>query len=430
MYRVRNWTGFPERKVPGFPFRTGRELKNLLRKHRPCIPHGSGRSYSDCCLGNSAIVSGPFSHILSFDPLKGILRCESGTTLRKIIEFALPGGWFPEITPGTAHVTVGGAIAGDVHGKNHHLAGCFSNSVLEMELLLPSGEILTLKPGHELFHATCGGLGLTGFILNATIRLKRVRSGNIRQLLFVTRNLAETLEIFEKYGDVSFSAGWLDGTARGRARGRGVILLGEFADDGDLSVRWGRAVRSPSLPFSVVTGSTVRLFNAFYFLKALTKQGESVVSFREFFYPLDSLDDWYGLYGRKGFLQYQFVLPLKTGAVGLDEVLYTVSRSGIHPSLVVIKRFGPENRNLLSFPMEGYTLAMDFPLVRGVFHLLKTLDRLVLKYGGRLYLCKDARVSREMFERTYPGADEFRKIRKKYDLKDSLRSFLSERIKI
>lgn len=430
MHLVRNWTGFPRTKTPALFFRTERELRKLLKEERTFIPHGSGRSYGDCCLGRAALVSRRFAHLLEFDSSRGILRCESGLTLREVINFALPRGWFPGVVPGTAHITVGGAIAGDVHGKNHHIAGCFSRYVLEIKLMLPTGDVVTTRPGDKLFHATCGGMGLTGIILEAVLQLRPVRSGLIKQLLFITRNLAETLELFDRYRDMSFSAGWLDGTASGKSLGRSVVMFGDFAEEGPLEPVPEGAGSVPPLPVSVISNVSIKMFNRFHLLRSRFREGESLVSIGEFFFPLDSLSHWYRLYGRRGFLQYQFVLPLARGAEGLEEVLHTVIRSGIYPSLAVLKRFGPENENMLSFPMEGYTLALDFPISRDLFRLLDSLDRLVLKYGGRIYLCKDARMNREVFEAGYPRIDEFRRIRKEYDLRGRAESFLSRRLEI
>lgn len=383
---------------------------------RKCIARGLGRSYGDSSLADRVITTLRANRIYSFDAGTGLLTCEAGLSLDDIVSVFLPRGWFLEITPGTRFVTVGGAIASDVHGKNHHVAGCFSESVLAFHLLLPGGEVVTCsrEENRELFLATCGGMGLTGIILDAVIRLRKVDSALIEQQTFSAANLTEAFTLFEQHGDWPYSVAWIDCLARGGKKGRSILMVGEHAAAGSLDLPPKKKVTVPfSMPGMLLNRYTVSAFNELYHAMKTKKASREQVDLHSFFYPLDSLLEWNRIYGGTGFTQYQFVLPLESSREGLSAILDQIADSGQGSFLAVLKLFGRENENYLSFPREGYTLALDFKITRNLFPLLDRLDSLVLDFGGRLYLTKDARMKPAMLRAGYPSLARFEQVREK-----------------
>lgn len=428
---VTNWIRYPKYSPKCYYFTTLNDVVKLYREAIPFIPYGNGRSYSDCCLSKNVLLLRSQRYILDFDEKNGIIHCLAGVLLSEIIEFVVPKGWFLKVTPGTKYITVGGAIASDVHGKNHHKDGCFSESVVEFRLLLPSGDIVTCKKGDELFHATCGGMGLTGVIIDAKIQLKKIQSKNLRQQTLKTKNLQETFEVFEKIADIPYSVAWMDCLATGKNMGRSLVMYGDFLNDGDLDYREPKKINIPfDFPSFFLNSVVAKVFNSFYYNKVKRKEESRVVSIDEFFYPLDAILNWNRLYGKNGFLQYQFILPKDRSYEGLEQILWLINKEGKIPFLGVLKLYGKENQNYLSFPLEGYSLALDFKIESGIFELLERLDRVVVKYGGRIYLAKDVRMGREVFEFGYPLVENFRNIRKKYDLKGKIESLQSIRLNI
>ncbi|MCS7308083.1 MAG: FAD-binding oxidoreductase [Aquificaceae bacterium] len=402
-----------------------KQAKRELLKLNHYIPFGKGRSYGDSALSENIVYTPSYNHILEFDEKNGFIRCQSGITIGALINFLVPRGWFLWVTPGTKHVTIGGAIASDVHGKNHHKDGSFCQFVEEIKLMLPDGNIVVVKKGEELFRATCGGIGLTGVILEAKLKLKKVYSKNILQTTVKTEKLEETIEFFEKFKDVPYSVAWVDCIKSGRS----LISMGDFAKDGDLAYKPSRKIKIPfELPSFILNRTSISLFNYFYYNKVKWKQEFKKVSLEEFFYPLDGIENWNFFYGRRGLIQYQFILPKSESYHGLAEVMEEVNKSGVYPTLCVLKLYGEQNGNYLSFPMEGYSLAMDFWVEDKVFSLLSRLDRIVLKYGGRLYLAKDSVMNKEVFEAGYPMVEKFREIRRQIDPERRLRSLQSLRL--
>lgn len=390
-------------------------LRNCLADAPSTIPYGLGRSYGDSALAQEVIATRRFNSILAFDPNTGMVTCECGVSLAELIDAFLPRGWFPAVVPGTKFITVGGAIASDVHGKNHHRQGCFSQQVLDLQLMLADGHLLHCSPtqNRELFRATCGGMGLTGVILTATLQLTQVPSSQIRQLVVPARCLEEVLEAFESYDHWSYSVAWIDCLASGENLGRSLLILGEHETRGPLRQWPRRQWKLPCpLPGSLLNQYTVRLFNAAYHGVKTKRASESLVPLESFFFPLDAVQQWNLMYGRRGFTQYQLVLPKDAGCVGLKQILKNLSRYGMGSFLAVLKLMGAENDNYLSFPLEGYTLALDFKIEKRLFRLLDDLDRIVADHGGRIYLTKDARMSTAMFRRCYPRWREFQTLRK------------------
>ncbi|WP_148571061.1 FAD-binding oxidoreductase [Aliarcobacter cryaerophilus] len=426
-----SWGMFPKIKSKKFTFNTKDSLKNILKENNTFISFGNGRSYGDSALAENIIYSKPYNYFLDFDEERGILHCQSGVMLSEIIEAFVPRGWFLKVTPGTKLITIGGAIASDVHGKNHHVEGCFSSCVEEFTLILPNGEIKNVKKDDELFLATCGGMGLTGVILDAKISLKKINSKYINQTTIKTKNLKDTFEAFEKYSHMPYSVAWIDCLAKGENIGKCLLMVGDFADDGKLDFKEKKKINIPfNFPSFALNNLSVKAFNWLYYKKAPMGESEQKVDIDTFFYPLDAINNWNRIYGKGGFTQYQFILPKDKSYDGLKEILEKISKSGKGSFLAVLKLYGEVNQNYLSFPMKGYSLALDFKIEKGIFELLNSLDEIVLKYGGRIYLTKDVRVSKETFEKGYPNIEKFRNLRKEYGMDKKFHSLQSKRLGI
>jgi len=429
--KICGWGRYPQIESEGLHFETRNQLCSSLEKCAECIVYARGRSYGDSALNERVIFTDRFDKFLMFDRTKGILSCESGVTIAEIIEAFLPRGWFVCVTPGTKFVSIGGAIASDVHGKNHHKAGCFSECVISFYLMLPGGDIVrcSREENPELFHATCGGMGLTGIILEATIRLQPVRSAYIREKVIRCENLEEVLDQFEKNCEVPYSVAWIDCLAKGDDQGRSVLMLGEHADSGNLSAALERQISMPfNSPAFLINKSTVSIFNHLYYQKQQACVDGRITSINTFFYPLDRIGHWNRMYGSKGFTQFQLVMPKEAGKKGLSTILDRISVAGLGSFLAVLKLLGPGNTNDLSFPMEGYTLALDFKIQQELFPLLDELDRIVLNYGGRSYLTKDVRMSKEVFRMGYPKWEKFSEIRERYRMNRKFNSLQSRRL--
>ena len=395
------------------------------------IARGLGRSYGDSSLACTVLETQYINHFQSFDEATGVLRCEAGVSLAQILEVFVPRGWFLPVTPGTRFVTVGGAIASDVHGKNHHISGTFCEHVVQIDMLLGNGEKITISPTQhlEFFRATCGGMGLTGIILSASIRLIPIKSSEIIQTTIKAPNLSGVLQAFEEHQNATYSVAWIDCLATGKDLGRSLLMLGEHAQKGPLAAQGNKVIPIPmDMPSLLLNQTTISAFNALYYNKTLQTKSTQQIAYEPFFYPLDALANWNRLYGKSGFLQYQFALPKAVGEAGLREVLKRIASSGKGSFLAVLKIFGNANQNLLSFPVEGYTLALDFKVEPNLFELLNELDRLVLKHGGRLYLSKDARMSEVTFKASYPRWSEFEAIRRQYFAIGNFASYQSKRL--
>jgi FAD/FMN-containing dehydrogenase len=408
---------------------------------RPLIARGNGRSYGDASFGPGLTVDmRRLGRLIAFDEATGELTCEAGALLSEIVAVFTPRGWFPPVTPGTKFVTVGGMVASDVHGKNHHGAGSFCDHVLSVRLALGDGTILTCSQAEnaDLFAATCGGMGLTGTLLTVTFRLIPVRSSKILQETVRAPDLAAAIDIFEAGAARTYSVAWIDCLASGANLGRSVIIFGEHAAPQDLDPAEQatpfarpspRGKRVPvDFPTVALNRLSVSLFNQVYY--RLQKPGRKVVDIDPYFYPLDAIQDWNRIYGRHGFLQYQCVLPLETSRDGLTALLTEIARVGQASFLAVLKRLGRESFGYLSFPREGYTLALDFPANPETFALLDRLDRIVTEAGGRLYLAKDARMRAPMLRSGYPRLEQFNAVRQRYGLDGRFRSALSDRLEI
>jgi len=387
-----------------------------LPQAAPMLVYGNGRSYGDVCLnaGGTLLAARGLDRFISFDTATGVLECEAGVLLSEIIALALPRGWFPAVAPGTALVTVGGAIANDVHGKNHHRAGSFGHHLLEFELHRSDGQTLRCSPDHnpDWFQATIGGLGLTGMITTARLQLRPVAgewiAGDSQRFGSLRDFFALSLESDAAY---EYTVAWLDCAASGAKLGRGVFMRGNHAGYTAPAPRV-RSLRFPlTPPVSPVTGTTVRLFNELYYHRRAARQRRALWPYPPFLFPLDRLQEWNRMYGPRGFFQYQCVVPGSAAPEALPEMLRIIARSRQGSFLVVLKKFGEQPaRGLLSFPRPGVTLALDFPNRGAVtLQLLEMLDAITRAAGGAVYPAKDARMSAQSFQQYFPAWQQLTK---------------------
>jgi len=421
------------------------QLVSLLRDApaRGVIARGLGRSYNNAAQndGGLVIVTTRMNRILSLDSGAGEAVCEAGVSLEQLMIAGLPGGWFVPVSPGTRQVTVGGAIAADVHGKNHHRAGSFARHVRWFDLLLPSGEVARVSPAGDprLFWATAGGMGLTGIILRAAVQLIRVETARVRVDTLRATDLDEAMScLADADGRYGYTVAWLDCLARGRRLGRSVVTSGDFAAVADLPERHRRdplafrpaaPLRAPrACPPGLINRYTVALANETWYRKAPRRRTGEIQTIGAFFHPLDGIGNWNTVYGPGGFRQYQFVVP--TGQEqALRRGLELISTAGAPSFVTVLKRFGPGDDGFLSFPMAGWTLALDFPArTPGLAGLLDLLDEIVLAVGGRVYLAKDSRVRPDALAAMYPRLAAFRDVRAELDPARLLVSDLSRRL--
>ena len=434
------WGRYPSIDAKSFTFDGEGELRAVLGSVSGghAIARGLGRSYGDSALSENLLSTRRLNRFISFDDATGELVCESGVSLSEILDVFVPRGWFLPVTPGTRFVTVGGAIGSDVHGKNHHNAGSFSNHVTWIDLLISDGSVVRCSKfeREELFLATCAGYGLTGVILRAAVRLLKIETAYMRERTIKTKNLDEALEAFDEESGWTYSVGWIDCLAGGKSLGRSVLMLGEHATKSDvgeaadpLRLKPNRELAVPfEFPGFFLNAFTVRAFNGAYYGKASSK--ESVVRYEPFFYPLDGVHNWSRVYGKRGFAQYQLVLPKVSGREGLKKILNVTASKGLGSFLAVLKLFGKEDGPYLSFAREGYTLALDFPMTTSLFQELDELDAIVKDYGGRLYPTKDSRMKKEMFRAGYPQTDKFMEVRSAVDPDRRFESLQSRRFGI
>jgi decaprenylphospho-beta-D-ribofuranose 2-oxidase len=408
---------------------------------RGVAARGLGRSYGDAAQNAGGLVLDltGLERILAFDVPTGTLRAEAGLSIDRLLRAVLPFGWFVPVTPGTRFVTLGGALAADIHGKNHHVDGSFAAHVTGFTLVTPDGQVRWVTPEGEprIFWATAGGMGLTGTITSVELRLRPVTSAWMRVDTERGRDLDDLLERLRRDDHrTAYSVAWLDGVARGGRLGRGVITRGWHADADEVRppvddpLRFAPSTRlaAPDLfPPGVLNRASVAAFNELWYRRAPRQRHGELQQLGTFFHPLDGVADWNRIYGPRGFLQYQFVLPASEEAM-LRRIVERISSSSLASFLAVLKRFGPANDGLLSFPTDGWTLALDFPNVAGLRELLDGLDELVVAAGGRHYLAKDARMPPHVLQATYPRLDEFREVRAELDPHGRLTSDLARRL--
>ena len=391
----------------------GSAARRVASTRRPGLPSGMQRSYGDVSTNEYGTLwdCRQLDKLIAFDEASGVLTCEAGVLLRDIQAIFGPRGWMLPVTPGSGMVTIGGAIANDVHGKNHHRQGTFGNHVLGLTLLRTDGEIIDCSPGENIdwMQATIGGLGLTGIILSATIGLEAVPGPWIAAEDIAFESIGDYFAL-SRNSEATFehNVAWIDATTDGGRRG--IFTRGNAVAAPKRKLPADRTVSFPfTPPFSLVNALTSPAFNRVYFRLNAAKAGRRTEHYRSFFYPLDAIHDWNRMYGPKGFFQYQSVIPLSNAEEATREMLAECAQAGIGSFLGVLKKFGDiPSVGMLSFPEPGITLALDFPQ-RGpeTASLFARLDAVVRAGGGRLYPAKDARMPREMFEAGYPRIDEF-----------------------
>ncbi|MGV0966572.1 FAD-binding protein [Empedobacter falsenii] len=400
---VANWGLYPSIKANVVSPTTILEFQEAILSNEEVIARGNGRCYGDASLQNTIISTSKWNKFIDFDREHGIIEVESGVLLSDILEVSILAGYFISVTPGTKFITVGGAIASDVHGKNHHIDGCFSDHLIHFDLMIENGDILhcSRNENTDLFWATIGGMGLTGIVISAKFMLKKIESAYIRNEAIQAKNLDEIFDLFESSESWTYNVAWLDCLQKGTSLGKSIMLRGEHATLGELPQKFKKnplkikKKLNLNIPFFfpnfALNPLSIKIFNWLYFNKQGKKHLKNYVDYETFFYPLDAVHNWNRIYGKNGFIQYQFVIPKETGKEGMRKILETIAASGNGSFLVVLKLFGDNNPKAYnSFPMKGYTLALDFKVNNKLEKLIASLDKIVMDYGGHIYRTKDA----------------------------------------
>lgn len=431
MSLLSGWGRFPSAECNVITARSEADVRAAVAAS-PLIARGNGRAYGDAAMNTGCTLDMTgMDRMLSFE--EGVLVAEAGVLLGDIIHTFLPRGWFPMVTPGTKYVSLGGAIAADVHGKNHHIDGSFRSCVDWVDLMGTDGMVDRVTPEDDLFHWTLGGMGLTGVIIRAQIRLRAVETSFIAQESQALTSLTDTLAAFEATLDAPYSVAWID-CSDGPHHGHSLLLLGEHATPDALPKRQNplEVKRKGKLPIPfgapsfLFKGLWLRAMNGIYWRRGAKRAGAKIVNWDSYFYPLDALKNWNRLYGRRGFVQFQCALPMDTAAEGLTQLMAEIAASRSGSVLSVLKRFGPQS-GPFSFPMPGYTLALDFPANERSLALMERLDAITLAHKGRFYLAKDARMP-EAVAKADARADAFAAMRAQTGLAKRFTSIQSERL--
>jgi decaprenylphospho-beta-D-ribofuranose 2-oxidase len=439
--QISGWGRYPIRDVPVFCPVSRREWDHatLGQDQRPYSPRGLGRSYGDAALpsyGGRSISTAFLNRFIALDAENGVLTAEAGLSLDEILDVIVPRGFFLPVTPGTAFVTLGGAVASNVHGKNHHHVGSIEGFILGLEVATPIG-LKTCSPTEnaDLFRATVGGYGLTGCIVQVTLQLVRIASASVRVKRLRAENLKSLFDLFREHdAGHAFSVAWMDSLAQGKDLGRGVLLLGDFAEaavgrplskGGSPSASFGLPLLAPN---GLLRPGLMQLFNGAYY--HFQQEDEGLEPLRTYFYPLDRIRNWNRLYGSRGFLQYQCAIPDPQGEVGIEACLHFLAKRRLGSFLTVLKRCGDDFSGI-PFCKRGYTLALDIPLHSpSIARELDALDDLVLRHGGRIYLTKDARLSASRFKAMVPEWEGFMETVRRYNPDGLCRSALSDRLEL
>jgi FAD/FMN-containing dehydrogenase len=383
--------------------------------HHGALPVGMGRSYGDVCLlkDGTLVRTTGMNRLLGFDPATGVLTAEAGITLAQILDFAVPRGFFLPVSPGTKYVTLGGAIANDIHGKNHHIAGTFGCHVPQFELVRSDGTHLRCSPAEnpDMYSATIGGLGLTGMITWAQLRLKRIVSRKIDYQGIQFHGIDEFLDLTAQSQNIEYTVSWIDVTSTGKNFARGVFMQGDHSQiPNELKTSSEPKLVFPiELPGWVLNGASVGAFNTLFFNKQMKQRVSALQDYEPFFYPLDAVLKWNKMYGKRGLLQFQYAIPWEHAREGTIAILQEVAKSGLASFLAVLKAFGDvPSPGMMSFPKPGITLALDFPIKpEKSFALFDRLAEMTNEFGGRLYPAKDARMTAPQFQAFYPQWQRF-----------------------
>lgn len=417
----------------------------VLPKAGSVIARGQGRSYGDSAISSQGVVlkTGRMRRILNFEESTGILTADAGVTIGDILNAFVPRGWFPIVTPGTKHVSLGGAVAADVHGKNHHRDGSIGQHIVELKLLMADGGKRTCAPDRDsdLFWASLGGMGLTGIITQVAVKLIPIETSYVVAENFQAPNLESALAwLGDDAHDDHYTVAWIDCLSRGRNLGRSIVMRGHHARAAELPrgkpahlahTSNSRLTMPFDLPSFALSPLSVAMFNSLYYAVQGAKRGPFLCGYEKFFFPLDGIAHWNRMYGRRGFVQYQIAIPAAGAEAGIALVLDRLTRARMASFLTTLKRFGPGNAAPLSFPEAGYTLALDLPMSGPeVLTLLDALDESVLRFGGRVYLAKDARLAPERLRAMYPHLDTWLKIKSTHDPKGRFSSDQSRRLRL
>ncbi len=418
MERIFNWGIYPTIDAEVTTLNDSAKAAAFVKNTDAFIPRGNGRCYGDSALQSKIFSTLALNKFLSFDTVNGIIKTEAGVLLSEVLEVIVPKGFFLPVTPGTKFITMGGAVASNIHGKNHHKDGAISQYIDCFDLMIETGAIVQCSRTEnvELFVNTIGGMGLTGVILTITLRLKKIETSYIKQKAIKAKNIHAILDYFEQYQHYTYSVAWIDCLSKGYSLGRSILMLGEHATVAELNTEQNKqplqlhSAKQIDVPFMfpafALNELSIKAFNFLYYNKQQQQEINNVVHYNPYFYPLDILTNWNRIYGKNGFTQYQFAIPFENGREALIKILTKIADSGCGSFLAVLKTFGKGDAfsSSLSFPIEGYTLALDFKVSPKVFALLDELDKIVLEYGGRLYLTKDARMTSATFHQAYGTA--------------------------
>lgn len=443
---IAGWGNFPVESCEVYRPEALSDLQEIVSRapERNLIARGLGRSYGDAALNRDSgvILSNQFDRMLGFDEESGVLHCQSAVSLAEIIELFLPRGFFFPVTPGTKFISIGGAIASDVHGKNHHANGSMGEFVVDLHLLTASGAIVRCSRDEntDLFWATIGGMGLTGVILDARIRLQRVDTAYMNVQNERAANIDVALErFFETDHEFAYAVAWIDCLATGNSLGRSVLMRANHASLEDLPVnlrahpcQFKEGIK-PTVPFTfpdfALNPYSMKCFNIGF--NAIHSDASKVVACDSYFYMLDRINHWNRIYGKRGVVQYQIALPPESSRAALIEILEKLTASNRGSFLAVLKTFGPPSKGLLSFPIQGFTLALDLPYTgTDLIAELQEIDQIVLKAGGRVYLAKDACLSGDVFAQMYPNLEQFREVKASVDPEQRFSSSQAHRLGI
>lgn len=427
---IHGWGAYPKIDAKIYNPKISSEIKEIT-KFNATIPRGMGKSYGDSSLSSKILSTLNLNKVISFNSESGILVCESGLIISDILNDIIAKGWFLPVTPGTAFLTIGGCLASDVHGKNHHIDGSISNFVDSFTILLGNGEIIECSRllNNDLFTATCGGMGLTGIVLTIKIKLKKINSNFIKNKTIKSRNIKELLWHIEENKKSPYSVAWIDSNMGTIENFKSVLFLGDHENSGFISEnsKQKEIYVSENFPSFILNKYSMKIFNKLYYLKQ-KQYFINKINLKKYFYPLDRLKNWNNLYGQRGFLQYQFVIPKENALSNLNRIFNIFNKNNEYSFLTTLKSMGDKNKNLLSFPQNGYTVTQDFKYNKNIAKLIQYADTMIADFGGKIYLTKDALLKEKIFKKTYINWYEFENIRDKYHAIGSFQSFQSKRI--
>ena len=425
------WGRFNKVNSEVFALDPKKKIKENLKIKKNFIAYGSGRSYGDSCLSENIIMTKFLNKEVKIDAKNGEIECSSSATFEEILKKIIPLGWFVPVSPGTKYVTVGGAIASDVHGKNHHKDGSFSDHLISFLILISSGEEIecSKEKNKDLFLATCGGMGLTGIILKAKFKLIKINSTYIDQETIKTKNLKQTIEVFSNYKEFKYVVAWIDTNSKNQNIGRALIYLGAHSNNKKLEIK--RKIKlniGKFIPSFFSNNFFLKLYSNFYYL--ISKSEKKTVYFDDFFYPLDKVSDWNHFYGKKGFIQIQLLVPKINAHESLFKIISFMQKNSQTSFLSTLKEMGPGNKNFLSFPSSGFTLTMDLKVNDKLLNAYPEFEKILKICNAKVYLTKDSLMTESFFKNSYKFINQFKNIKEKYDPKKIFSSIQSRRLGI